>query len=486
MSGNVEIPSQDVRQYLQYLGFHPGDRDCKPAGSGAYLIPCPFHNDTNPSMAVYHDGAWCFSGCGGKYYNLAYLASEVKHISYGEALKDLGAETLSASAEKVVDYRPTEIMHFCEPNPDNYIKAFQTAHAKCSTDYPKEMLEWLGRKKLLEQARELDWRWHDGTVYKRWGKGVVIPYKDPAQGGKIVYERFRAWNEEEKKFEKVISPVGTHSVPYLSTFRANKRQWLCEGESDCASLFALGESAIGFPGSTAKKVINTVLAMLNDIDLVEEIILCGDEDAAGQGMNLYIEEAARKIAPRLHIKRYEHVLHDEKADMSDEYVKGVLRLPSDLVERLQGSTAPNSQEVKDTFDFSKYVDKLDAYLNRCDLYGVDPWVRNERGIGTLDDTAITKSLQPLIDEHMVTVDNTRGDDVLIPKLHTSGVNHFILQINNGDHAGWYEVTPDSVALGWQEEEKTPSGAVRMMLVMRVKNLINFEDLDFDEKSSNEP
>lgn len=478
MSGS-EITVPDVREYLSYLGFHPGSRECKRAGN-AYLIPCPFHNDTNPSMAVYPDGAWCFSGCGGKYYNLAYLASEVRGISYGEALKDLGVENLSPNFDKMVDYRPTEILHFCEPNPDKFIQAFQSAHAKCSTDFPEPMVKWLERKKLLEVAKKLDWRWHDGTVYRQWGEGIVIPYVDPARGGEIVYERFRAWNEKENKFEKVISPTGTTSQPYLSTFRANRRQWLCEGESDCSSLFALGESAIGFPGSTAKKVINTVLAMLNDIDIVEEIILCGDEDAAGQGMNLYIEEAAQKIAPRLHIRRYEHVLHDEKADMSDEYVKGVLRLPSDLVEGLQESDVPNSKEVQDTFDFSKYVDKLSAYLDRCELYNINPWVKSDNGIGVLNENAITDALAPLIKEHMVTVENTRGADVLVPKLYTSGVNHFILQINNGENAGWYEVNPDAVACGWSEEQTTKSGGVQMMLAMRVKDLLNIEDLDFHE------
>ena len=481
MLGN-EITVPDVREYLRYLGFTPGNRDCKPAGNKGYLIPCPFHDDTNPSMGVYEDGAWCFSGCGGKFYNLAYLASEIKGISYGEALKDLGCENL-ANAEKMVDYRPPEVLHFCEPNPPQFIEAFQSAHAKCSTDYPKEMVEWLGRKKLLDQAKELDWRWHDGTVYKNWGKGIVIPYHDPVQGGVIVYERFRAWNEKEQKFEKVISPIGTTSQPYLSTFRANKRQWLCEGETDCLSLFALGESAIGFPGSTAKKVINTVLAMLNDLNesgVVEEIILCGDEDAAGQGMNSYVEETARKLAPGLHISRYEHVLHDEKADMSDEYVKGVLRLPSAVVERVQSEPSPNSQKVKDTFDFSKYVDKLSAYLDRCDLYHVDPWVKNGKGIGELKEDAISESLVPLIKEHLVIVENTRGNDVLIPKLMVSGVYHFILQINNGDHAGWYEVTEDAIACGWTEEQKTETGGIKPMLGLDFKTLINIEELDFHE------
>ena len=478
MSGDV-IGVSDVREYVRYLGFHPGDRDCKSAGSRGYLIPCPFHNDTNPSMAVYEDGAWCFSGCGGKYYNLAYLASEIKGISYCQALKDLGAERLEAS-EKMVDYRPTEILHFCEPNPDKYVKAFQNAHAKCSTEYPPEMVEWLERKKLTEVAKKLDWRWHDGTVYKQWGKGIVIPYQDPSHGGAIVYERFRAWNEKEHKFEKVISPVGTNSVPYLATFRSNKRQWICEGESDCCSLFALGESALGVPGSTAKKVVNTIIAMLNDIDIVEEVIVCGDEDAAGQGMNMYVEEAVRKIAPRLRVSRYEHVLHENKADMSDEYVKGVLRLPNALIERLQGSTAPNSQEVKDTFDFSKYVDGLDSYLKRCEAYGVDPWVKNKNGLEVLNETAISDSLVAVVEEHYVAIKEARGSDVLIPKLAVSGVEHFILQVDNGEHAGIYDVLPGAIACGWTEEQKDESGAIKMMLGIQCKDLVNIEDLDFKE------
>lgn len=476
MSGDkVEVP--DVKEFVRYLGFSPGDRDCKSAGGDGYLIPCPFHNDTNPSMGVYHDGAWCYSGCGGKYYNLAYLASEIKGISYGQALKDLGAERLT-QAEKMVDYRPPEILHYCEPNPDNFIKAFQQNHERCSKDYPPEMVAWLERKKLLEQAKKLDWRWHDGSVYKHWGKGVVIPYCNP-KTGEIEYERFRAWNEKEQKFDKVISPNGTTGQPYWNTFRALPEIHICEGESDCASVYAIGGSAVGIPGSTAKKVINTVLATLNDISLIQKVICCGDEDAAGRGMNLYIQEAAQKIAPRLQIMTYEHVLHDKKADMNDEYVKGVLRLPDALKTQKQGSEL-KVEEVKDSFDFDKYVDKLSAYLYRCELYGVDPWKKDEKGIGVLNPHAITDSLAPLAEKSYIVVENTRGKEVLIPKFHTSGLEHFMLQINNGEHAGVYEVVLDAISMGWQEEQKTPSGAVQMMQVLRVQDLINIEDLDFEE------
>ena len=241
-------------------------------------------------------------------------------------------------------------------------------------------------------------------------------------------------------------------------------------------MFALGESALGIPGSTAKKVVNTIIAMLNDIDVVEEVIVCGDEDAAGQGMNMYVEEAVRKIAPRLRVSRYEHVLHDEKADMSDEYVKGVLRLPNALKTQEQGS--PKASEVKDTFDFGKYVDDLSAYLDRCELYGVDPWVKNDKGIGVLNENAITDSLVPVIEEHYVIIKEARGSDVLIPKLAVSGVEHFVLQVDNGEHAGIYDVLPDAIACGWTEELKDESGAVKMMLGIQCKDLVNIEDLDF--------
>ena len=44
----------------------------------------------------------------------------------------------------------------------------------------------------------------------------------------------------------------------------------------------------------------------------------------------------------------------------------------------------------------------------------------------------------------------------------------------------YEVVLDAISMGWQEEQKTPSGAVQMMQVLRVQDLINIEDLDFEE------
>lgn len=487
MNGN--IPEQDVKQYLGYIGFRPGDSDCKPAGMGAYMIPCPFHNDTNPSLAIYPNGGYCYSGCG-SYYNLAYIAHKIKNIPYHQALKDLGADTLT-KAEKVVEYRVVETPRFCEPNEDAHIEAFQKRHEQCSKEYPPEMLEWLERKKLTEQARELDWRWHDGSLYKYWGKGIVIPYFDPVQKGKLVYERFRAWNEEEHKFDKVVSPCGTKSQPYLSTFRPNKRQWLCEGESDCASLYAMGESALGFPGSTAKKVINTVLALLNDISVVEEIILCGDSDDAGRGMNMYIKDAAKKIAPRLRISVFKHTLTENKADMNDEYVKGVLELPvssqdKPQVEEPEPEPKPEPVEKLDEAKveeivgtFSGYVDELDAYLRRCELYGVDPWTNNASGLGELNPSAISDSLADL---PIVDIKEPRYHDraVLIARYHISGHRHFLVEIQKGAYAGLYHCSPDCIAKGWYEEMNAKSGGKIPMLVVELRNLINLEDLDLKE------
>lgn len=302
--------------FARYLGV---DYEKK---SGYVCICCPEHNDTHPSLKIYPEidrGAYCFV-CG-KSYNWGWLAHLIKNIPYKQACKEVGQPLSGNGLER--DFKKDEVV-FCDNREQIYIDAYNKKHAQCSTEYPQEMVDWLNKKHLLETAKKLDWRWHDGTIFKGWGKGIVIPYfklgtKD------IDYERIREWNGTG--FDK---PKGSFSMtiePYFSTFRPNSVQFIVEGESDAASIYSHGCSAIGLPGAVTKKAINTTAAYLNDLPFVKSVVVCGDNDDAGNQMNKLVEEAVHKIAPRLHISRFKHTLDEKGSDMNDEHVKGLLRLP---------------------------------------------------------------------------------------------------------------------------------------------------------------
>lgn len=290
---------------------------------GYIRICCPDHNDTHPSLLIYPEidrGAYCFV-CH-KRYNWAWLATLIKGISYKEALEDLGQENLVGSGKPMIRMEETT---FCDEREKFYIDAYNDKFGKCSVSYPQKMVDWLERKKLLREAKELDWRWHDGTVFKGWGEGIVIPYRKLWSGDDIDYVRIREWNGEG--FDKPKGSFKMTIEPYFSTFRPNSVQFLVEGESDAASIYAHGGSAVGLPGATTKKAINTALATLNDLDFVKSVIVCGDNDEAGQEMNNLVEEAAKKIAPRLHISRFQRRSGKKGSDINDTHVEGLLRLP---------------------------------------------------------------------------------------------------------------------------------------------------------------
>lgn len=291
---------------------------------GNILICCPFHNDTHPSLVIYPEidrGTCCFV-CG-KTWSWAWLAHEIKGISYPEALKDLGQEEkLTGTGKQMARVEETS---FCDEREKFYVEAYNAKFNKCSVDYPQKMIDWLEYKKLTKVAKELDWRWHDGTIFRGWGEGIVIPHRRPWSGENIDYVRIREWNGEG--FDKPKGSFKMTIEPYFSAFRPNSVQFLVEGESDSASIYANGGSAVGIPGATSKKAINTVLATLNDLPFVKSVVVCGDNDEAGQTMNKLVMEAARKIAPRLHISVFKPRLDKKGSDINDHHTKGLLRLP---------------------------------------------------------------------------------------------------------------------------------------------------------------
>lgn len=287
-----------------------------------YKIVCPFHDDTDPSLAIYptyEEGSYCFS-CG-ESASWPWILAKVKDIPFPKACEMLELP----DGEYNVGPKPVGVkieMNFCDA--PKYVENFTEKHEQCSKDFPESALKWLEKKGLTKTATELDWRWHDGTVFKKWGKGIVIPYK---QDGKVVWERFRA-ETIEGNFTKPIGPVDVGIQPYYSAYRKNDAVYLVEGESDAASIYYHFGSAIGIPGAKAKKAINSVACFINDQPYIKEVVLCGDLDQSGQDMNRLYREALGKFVERpLKITEYEHKVEDKKADVNDDHSRKLLKLP---------------------------------------------------------------------------------------------------------------------------------------------------------------
>jgi 5S rRNA maturation endonuclease (ribonuclease M5) len=246
---------------------------------------------------------------------------------------------------------------FCDEREKFYVEAYNEKFAKCSTEYPQKMVDWLERKKLLKVARELDWRWHNGSIFKGWKEGIVIPHRKLWTGENIDYVRIREWNGEG--FDKPKGSFKMTIEPYFSTFRPNSVQFLVEGESDSASIYAHGGSAVGIPGATSKKAINTVLATFNDLPFVKSVIVCGDNDDAGEEMNKLVLEAGKKIAPRLTIRPFKHRLTEKGMDINDEHTNGLLRLPVQFTANYGGNYDRQPWADKDFVEAIEKIEKAE-------------------------------------------------------------------------------------------------------------------------------
>lgn len=352
----------DNEEFAQYLGV-----DYEKKGNLVY-INCPFHADSHPSMVIYPEierAAHCYP-CG-QTVSWEYLAMEIKGISYPQALEELGREKLEPSTTHRTVKPPTALSFCDEPKPA-FCEAYKQRFAQCSDEYPEVLTKWLENKKLLDPARKLGWKWHKKGVFKHWTDGLVIPYHF---GNKIVYGRFRGLEVANGKFAKPKGPVNVNIQPYFSTFRPNDTVFIVEGESDAASVWAHGMSAIGIPGACSKKAINTTVAFIADHPYIKRIIACGDKDDAGQKMNLLIRQAMIELGVRAELIVYEVESDKEKADLNDDHAAGLFKPPIQWGMNYRDNYDRNFPEMS---DFSQFVTDFDQFLLHCEEQDIDPWV----------------------------------------------------------------------------------------------------------------
>lgn len=302
----------DEESFINLLGV-----DYKREG-GLFKICCPFHHDTHPSLVVYpQDRGYCCYPCG-RTGSWQELYKEIKGCEWREAY-----EVLQIDGDYHTEKKPTIRFEFVDPEDPKVIQEIQARYDKCldlNSSEARPAVDFLTKKHLLDQAKELGWRWDKGVFIQSRPRGaLVIPYRE---GGEIVACRLRTL-EKDGSLSKPKTLRGTHARPFVLT-REGQDLYICEGETDALSLYASGCSVVAVPGAGQKKCINTAVLYGELVD-AKKIISCGDNDGPGQMMN----DLAQKAVKALTACKFETL--DPKDiggmnDINDAYVAGKLKL----------------------------------------------------------------------------------------------------------------------------------------------------------------
>ena len=347
----------DIESFISLLGVE-NKRD-----GADYLIVCPFHDDHKPSLRVYggkgHEGYHCYS-CGSN-GTWAHLYKEIKGCEWKEAYDVLGID-----GDYKAESRPSPIrFDFVDPENPAFVKAINERYEQClPLDSPeaKPAVEFLKKKHILEQAKELGWKWDTGNFIQSKPRGaLVIPYRED---GKIVSCRLRTL-EEDGSISKPKSLKGTHARPFVLTRPDVTTLYICEGETDALSLYASGCSVVAVPGAGQKKCINTAV-LYCELTGASTIVSCGDNDGPGQMMN-ELAQAASHALTTAHFMTLPPEALGGLNDINDAYVQGKLDLTSVTVQAIIPGTAQLSgwDELMAQVQFSTKEESYGLVSDAC-------------------------------------------------------------------------------------------------------------------------
>lgn len=334
----------DEESFISLLGV-----DWKKEGA-LYKICCPFHHDTHPSLVVYpQDRGYCCYPCS-RTGTWQELYKEIKGCDWKEAYDVLGID-----GDYKAESHPNPIrFDFVDPENPAFVKAINERYEQClPLDSPeaKPAVEFLKKKHLLEQAKELGWRWDTGVFVQSKPRGaLVIPYREE---GKIVSCRLRTL-EADGSISKPKSLKGTHARPFvlLQDVEDIDVLYICEGETDALSLYASGCSVVAVPGAGQKKCINTAV-LYCEVTGARTIVSCGDNDGPGQMMNKLAQAASHALTTATFTTLPPEALGGLN-DINDAYVAGKLKLDSASIDSIFPGASPLSgwEELKAKVIFS--------------------------------------------------------------------------------------------------------------------------------------
>lgn len=347
----------DEESFISLLGV-----DWKKEGS-LYKICCPFHHDTHPSLVVYpQDRGYCCYPCS-RTGTWQELYKEIKGCDWKEAYDVLGID-----GDYKAESRPNPIrFDFVDPENPAFVKVINERYEQClSLDSPeaKPAVEFLEKKHLLEQAKELGWRWDTGVFVQSKPRGaLVIPYRED---GKIVSCRLRTL-EADGSISKPKSLKGTHARPFvlLQDVKDIDVLYICEGETDALSLYASGCSVVAVPGAGQKKCINTAV-LYCELTGASTIVACGDNDGPGQMMNEIAQTASHALTTAHFVTLSPEALGGLN-DINDAYVAGKLKLDGVSVESVIPGATPLTgwEAIYAKAQFSTKEELYDIVSDEC-------------------------------------------------------------------------------------------------------------------------
>ena len=323
----------DEESFISLLGV-----DWKKEG-GLYKICCPFHNDTHPSLVVYpQDRGYCCYPCA-RTGSWQELYKEIKGCDWQGAY-----DVLQIEGDYKAEKKPTIRFEFVDKEDDKFAGAIRERYEQClslDSDEAEPARKFLERKHLLNEAKELGWRWDTGVFVQSKPRGaLVIPYREE---GEVISCRLRTL-ESDGSISKPKTLKGTHARPFVLTREGNDTLYICEGETDALSLYASGCSVVAVPGAGQKKCINTAVLYAELLD-VKNIVACGDNDGPGRMMN----ELAQKAVRALTNCKFDTLKPEELGglnDINDAYVAGKLNLSNvDLRSIFAGATEVTGWEA---------------------------------------------------------------------------------------------------------------------------------------------
>ena len=274
---------------------------------------CPFHEDRSPSLVVTPEkGLWnCLGACKGNGHPsggdaLGWLV-RYKHLSFPEAMKELGAPPAAAQEEAQEEEKPsppsselleTVVSHYHESllsskeartylekrklwNPD-LVKAFRLGFADGS------LVERLGRSPLKKDLRTLGILTGSGREMMKYC--IVVPILNGSAVANL-------YGRKVEGTQHLYLPGPRHGLFNASGAKDAPRLVLCESTLDALSLLILGEPG-AFPLWGVNGWTEDHAAFLKEWR-GKDLVLALDSDETGKGAASALAESLTLYNPRV-------------------------------------------------------------------------------------------------------------------------------------------------------------------------------------------
>ncbi len=216
---------------------------------GQSNVVCFVHEDKDPSMSFYDDGAAFCHGCGWKASSFIGVLEEKWEATYKETCRTLYASYV----ESLVDEREIQRMHKALTKDDELLRRIKSAMGVTALQVERFELGWHNRRKRL-----------------------AIPVRN--EFGMCVDVRLYDVFKEKPPGQKVVSWTKGYGTARLWPPRDSERVVLCEGEKD-----ALAAMSIGLPGQTLTSAATAELGAYELKQLrAKHVWVAYDNDAAGR------------------------------------------------------------------------------------------------------------------------------------------------------------------------------------------------------------